>query len=43
MIACDWNMNVSFAFVGGEGSAHDSMVLQWSKFLDHVPDGLRAC
>ncbi|KAF4030639.1 DDE superfamily endonuclease [Phytophthora infestans] len=38
LIACDWNLNVCFAYVGAEGSAHDAMVLQWSKFLDLVPD-----
>ncbi|KAF4042739.1 DDE superfamily endonuclease [Phytophthora infestans] len=36
LIACDWNLNVCFAYVGAEGSAHDAMVLQWSKFLDLV-------
>ncbi|KAJ8521747.1 hypothetical protein ON010_g17775 [Phytophthora cinnamomi] len=38
LIACDWNLNVCFAYVGAEGSAHDSMVLQWSDFLDSVPE-----
>ncbi|KAE8914021.1 hypothetical protein PF005_g6177 [Phytophthora fragariae] len=31
-------MNVCYAYVGAEGSVHDSMVLQWSHLLETIPD-----
>jgi hypothetical protein len=38
LAASDWGMRVCYAYVGVEGSAHDSTVLAFSGFLAKVPD-----
>ncbi|KAF4042100.1 DDE superfamily endonuclease [Phytophthora infestans] len=38
LFAYDWSMNVCFIYPGAEGSAQDSMALQWRRFLDMLPE-----
>ncbi|OWZ11570.1 hypothetical protein PHMEG_00015390 [Phytophthora megakarya] len=37
-IACDWTMRLCYIFPGADGSAPDSMILHWSRFLNDIPE-----
>jgi hypothetical protein len=40
LLACDWDLKITFIFPGVEGIAHDSTVLYFSNFLQNIPIGV---